>query len=96
MDLDALRARLQAEGKLSLSIRVIPKSQRTQWAGEMADGALKVKLAAVPEKGKANDELIRFLAEEFGLRRTQVEIVAGQTNPHKQIRLTAGTATPRR
>lgn len=88
MDLDVLRARLQAEGKLALSIRVIPKAQRTQWAGEMADGALKVKLAAVPEKGKANDELIRFLAAEFGLRRAQVEIVAGQTNPHKQVRLT--------
>lgn len=88
MDLDALRARLQGEGKLALSIRVIPKSQHTQWAGEMADGALKVKLAAVPEKGKANDELVRFLAAEFGIRRAQVEIVAGQTNPHKQVRLT--------
>ncbi|HEY3444234.1 MAG TPA: DUF167 domain-containing protein [Paludibaculum sp.] len=88
MDLDSLRARLKAEGKLALSIRVIPKSQHTQWAGEMGDGALKVKLAAVPEKGKANDELIRFLAEEFGLRRAQVEIVAGQSNPRKQIRLT--------
>ena len=88
MDIEALRARLRADGKLALSIRVIPKSQRTQWAGEMGDGAFKVKLAAVPEKGKANEELIRFLAEEFGLRRAQVEIVAGQTNPHKQVRLT--------
>ncbi len=88
MDLDALRARLLADGKLVLSVRVIPRSQRTQWAGEMGDGTLKVKLAAVPEKGKANEELIRFLAEELGLRRAQVEIVAGQTNPHKQVRLT--------
>lgn len=88
MNLDSLQARLQSDGKLALSVRVIPKSQRTQWAGEMADGALKVKLAAVAEKGKANEELIRFLAGEFGLRREQVEIVAGQTNPHKQIRLT--------
>ena len=88
MDIEPLRARLQADGKLSLAIRVIPKSQRTLWAGEMADGAFKVKLAAVPEKGKANDELVRFLAAEFGLRRAQVEIVAGETNPHKQVRLT--------
>jgi len=42
----------------------------------------------VLEKGKANDELIRFLADEFGLRRTQVGLVAGQANPHKQVRLT--------
>ncbi|MGC4054342.1 MAG: DUF167 domain-containing protein [Paludibaculum sp.] len=89
MDLDALRSSLIAEGRLALQIRVIPKSPRTQWAGELGDGSLKVKLAAVPEKGKANEELIRFLAAEFGVRRQQVEIVAGATNPHKQVRITA-------
>lgn len=84
-----MRAALQKEGKLALQIRVIPKSPKTQWAGELGDGSLKVKLAAVPEKGKANEELIRFLAAEFGVRRPQVEIVAGATNPHKQVRITA-------
>ncbi len=89
MDLDALRNSLKTGGRLALQIRVIPKSPRTQWAGELGDGSLKVKLAAVPEKGKANEELIRFLAGEFGVRRQQVEIVAGATNPHKQVRITA-------
>ncbi len=88
MDIESLRARLQAEGQLALAIRVIPKCQRTVWAGEMADGVLKVKLAAVPEKGKANEELVRYLAAEFGLRRGQVEIVAGVTGQRKQVRLT--------
>jgi len=88
MELETLRARLQAEGRLALHIRVIPKSPKTDWAGEMADGAWKVKLAAVPEKGKANEELIRFLAQQFGVRRQNVEIVAGATNQHKQVRIT--------
>ncbi len=87
-DLDALRARLKAEGRLALQVRVIPKSPRSEWAGAMEDGAWKVRLAAVPEKGRANEELIRFLAAEFGLRRAQVEIVAGHTNQRKQVRLT--------
>ena len=89
MDLDALKETLKSAGRLALQVRVIPKSPKTQWAGELGDGSLKVKLAAVPEKGKANEELIRFLAGEFGVRRQQVEIVAGATNPHKQVRITA-------
>jgi hypothetical protein len=84
-----LRARLAAEGRVQVEVRVIPKSARTEWAGARADGALKVRLAAVPEKGKANEELIRFLAAELGVRRQQVEIVAGLTSPTKQVRIMA-------
>jgi hypothetical protein len=87
LDLHELRDRLRREGSLGLAVRVIPKSARTEWAGMLADGSWKVKLRAVPEKGRANEELIRFLAEEFGVARTRVEIVAGLTNPHKQIRV---------
>ncbi|MBI5083823.1 MAG: DUF167 domain-containing protein [Acidobacteria bacterium] len=87
MQVDALRSLLHAEGKLALCIRVIPKSSCTAWAGSMADGALKVKLAAVPEKGKANDELVRFLASELGVPQRQVEIVSGATGRLKQVRV---------
>ncbi len=83
MDLTELRARLRAEGKPSLAVKVVPKSRVTEWAGP-----LRVKLAAVPEKGKANDELIRFLAAEFEVPRANVEIVAGATNQRKQVRIT--------
>jgi uncharacterized protein (TIGR00251 family) len=89
---EALRARLAAAGRLQIEVRVIPKSPRTEWAGERADGALKVKLAAAPEKGRANEELIRFLAAELGVRRQQVEIVAGHTSQTKQVRISAGGA----
>ncbi len=36
-------------------VKVIPRSAKTEIAGEMADGTLKVKIAAPPEKGKANE-----------------------------------------
>jgi uncharacterized protein len=87
VDLDPLRSRLLAEGSLALRLRVIPKSGRTEWAGEREDGSWKVRIAAAPEKGHANEELIRFLAEEFRVRRQQIEIVSGATSQNKQVRI---------
>jgi len=86
--MEELKQRLAGEGKLRLSIRVIPKSPKTEWAGQREDGAYKVRLNAVPEKGKANEELIRFLAREFGVGRDQVEVVAGATSQNKMVRIT--------
>ncbi len=89
MDIAPLQQRLKSEGKLTLQIRVIPRSPATAWAGVMADGSVKLKIAAVPEKGKANEELVRFLAREFGVARSQVEIVAGASSHAKLVRITA-------
>ena len=87
MDTVTLRTRLTASGKLSLKIRVIPKSPKTEWAGILEDGTIKVKVAAVPEKGKANDELIRFLAEEAHVPKNNVQVVAGAASQNKLVRL---------
>ncbi|MBV6433142.1 MAG: hypothetical protein IANPNBLG_03313 [Bryobacteraceae bacterium] len=72
---------------LILKIKVIPKSGRTEMAGEMADGALKVRVAAPPEKGKANAELCAFLAKHYGVPRNCVSIMSGETSPLKHIRI---------
>ena len=87
MDLAQFRARLLVEGALSLRIKVIPKSQRTEAVGVMADGALKVKVAAVPEKGKANAELCAFLARAFDVPKGHVSVVAGETSHNKVVRI---------
>ena len=89
-DVEALRARLRAEGKLALQIRVTPKSPQTAWSGMLADGTYKLKIAAAPEKGKANAELVRFLAGEFAVERGAVEIVSGETSRLKQVRIGLG------
>lgn len=47
---------------MTRQVKVIPHSERSEMAGEMADGTLKVKIAAPAEKGKANDALCTFLA----------------------------------
>ena len=49
---------------------------------------LKVRLAAPPVDGAANEELVRFLAKEFGVPQRAIEIVAGLSSRRKTIRLT--------
>jgi hypothetical protein len=87
MDSITLRTRLSASKKLSLKIRVIPKSPKTEWGGVLDDGTIKVKVAAVPERGKANDELVRFLAGEAGVPKENVIVVAGVASQNKLVRL---------
>ena len=85
--MQALRDRLAKEKRLTLAIRVQPKCPRTEWAGQLADGTWKVRLAAVPEQGKANAELIAFLARELDVPRAAVKIVSGETSRLKQVRI---------
>jgi uncharacterized protein (TIGR00251 family) len=70
---------------LTVRVKVIPRSAKTEIVGEMADGTLKIKVAAPPEKGKANEELVRFLAAHYGVDR--VEIVSGHTAALKMVRV---------
>jgi len=65
-------------------VKVVPGSSRTAYCG-LHDGMIKVKLAAPPEKGKANKALIDYLANVLAVRRKAVSIVSGQTSPIKQI-----------
>lgn len=47
--------------------------------------AIKIRLAAPPVDGAANEELVRFLAERLGVPRTAVRIVAGETGRRKRV-----------
>ena len=82
-----LSHKLRAEGRLALRVKVTAKSGRREIAGLLADGTLKVRLQAPPERGRANAELIDLLASEFGVRREQVTLVSGETSPTKHIRI---------
>ena len=82
VDIDSFR---KSPRPLRLSVKVIPKSSRNEIVEVQADGTWRVKVAAVPEKGKANAELCDFLAHEFGIARSRVEVVAGHTSHRKQV-----------
>ena len=68
-------------------VKVIPRSPKNEIAGEMADGTLKVKIAAPPEKGKANDVLCAFLAEYYDVPRSAITIVSGHSAALKLVRV---------
>ena len=72
---------------MELRVKVIPKSSRTELAGILPDGTWKVKVAAAPEKGKANRALCEFIAEKLGVAKTRVRIITGETSHNKRIRI---------
>lgn len=72
---------------MTLRVKAIPRSARSEIAGTLADGTLKVRIAAAPEKGRANAELIDLLARHFGVSASAVEIVSGQTASLKLVRI---------
>lgn len=73
---------------MTLRVKVIPRSAKTEIVGKMADGTLKIRVAAPPEKNKANDELIRFLAAHYGV--DQVKIISGHSSALKMVLLCKG------
>ena len=83
----ALRQALECEGIVTFAVRVHPGVSRTTVKGIMTDGTIKIDVAATPQDGKANSELVCFLAEEFGVPKTHVEIVTGQTARRKTVRI---------
>lgn len=76
-----------------LSLHVQPGAKRSAFAGTYGD-ALKLKLAAPAVDGKANAELVRFLADAFGVPRRNVEIVRGETSRAKVVRVIAPSRIP--
>ena len=76
----------EKDRQLIFRVRVVPRASRSELAGEH-DGALKVRLAAPPSKGAANEELILLLAQLFERPRSSVEIIAGHTSRLKQVRI---------
>ena len=68
----------------TLSVLVIPNASVTEIVG-MHDGALKIRLAAPPVDGKANDELVRYLAKYFDLAPSEIVIAKGLSGKRKRI-----------
>ncbi len=69
---------------VSLEVRVQPGARRNEVVGSHAQ-ALKVRIAAPAVEGRANEELVAFLAKTFGLRRSKVIIRAGSSGRRKRI-----------
>lgn len=67
-----------------LPVRAQPGASRSGIRGEQ-DGALKVGVTQIAEKGKANKALVDVLCKSLKLRRSQIELIGGETSHHKRF-----------
>lgn len=67
-----------------LNVKVVARSSRDQivcWLGD----ALKIKVMAPPEKGRANGAVVELLAAKFGINTDDIEVVSGHSSPSKVV-----------
>lgn len=69
---------------LLLDCHLQPGAKRTEFAGQHGE-RLKIRISAPPVDGKANDALIRFLADAFDVSRQQVSLLSGQSSRQKRL-----------
>lgn len=74
-----------------LTVHAQPNAARTEWVGPYGD-ALKIRVAAPPVEGAANEALIRFLAATCGIPASSIEIRSGSSARRKQILLRGQSA----
>ncbi|WP_461256305.1 DUF167 domain-containing protein [Treponema sp. R80B11-R83G3] len=72
--------------KIRLEIKAIPGASKTELAG-VKDGRLRIRLAAAPEDGKANAELLRFLSKTIDCPKRDLRIVSGEKSRMKVVEL---------
>ncbi len=79
---------------LVLQVRVQPRASRDAIAGVMGD-CLKIRLTAPPVEGRANDCLIAYLAELFGVPKSQVILERGNSSRQKLLRIRTPKKLPK-
>ncbi|MYN02578.1 hypothetical protein GTP41_10750 [Pseudoduganella sp. DS3] len=77
-------------GGVRLAVQIQPNAKKTEVVGVL-DGALKIKLAAQPIEGKANEALVKWLAGALGVARSAVTLTHGQTNKKKLLEIAGVT-----
>lgn len=74
------------DGGIVFTVKVVPGSSRTTVCG-LLDEMIKVKVSAAPEKGKANQCLLDFLAKQLGVKKNAVSIISGKTSAIKIVQV---------
>ncbi|MCA9067812.1 MAG: DUF167 domain-containing protein [Planctomycetaceae bacterium] len=69
---------------LLLPVQAQPRARKNSLSGWHAD-RLKVCVTQAPEKGKANQALLKLLAKSLGLKRSQIQLVSGETSTQKMF-----------
>ena len=78
---------------ITLTLHIQPGAKRSEVAGLHGD-ALKIRLAAPPIEGRANEALLKFIAELFEVPQRQVELLRGAQSRHKTVRVEGSKVEP--
>ena len=73
---------------LTLKIYLQPKASKNEIVGPYRDG-IKVRVTAPPVEGKANEELLRFLAKEWRISLSHIEMIRGHHSREKTLRISS-------
>lgn len=82
---------VEKDSAVIFTIRVVPRASKSEIVGEFGN-ALKVRIASPPVNGAANAELIKLLAKTFGVSKSEVEILSGETSKTKQVKIINSTS----
>lgn len=70
-----------------ICIKIIPNARKNEFVELMSNGVIKIKITAIPEKWKANIELINFLSDKLRLKKDSISIISWLTSQIKKIKL---------
>ena len=79
---------------LILWVRLQPKASADAFVGPYGENEYKITITAPPVDGKANEHLIKFLAKQFALPRSEIRLEAGGSSRSKRVRLKSPTRMP--
>jgi uncharacterized protein (TIGR00251 family) len=84
--------RVAADGRITLTLHIQPGAKKTEFAGRHGD-ALKIRLAAPPVDGKANEALVKFIAATLHLPKSSVMLKSGQTSRRKVLEVSGAESS---
>jgi uncharacterized protein (TIGR00251 family) len=77
-----------------LQIKVLPKSRDVGFVEKMDDDTYKIRLRSAPQKGRANEELIEYLADNLNCNADQIFIISGHTDRRKLVKVPDNSVIP--
>ncbi len=84
---------LYEQGVLTLNLHVQPKASKDEWAGLHGD-RLKLRIKAPPIDGRANQHLLKFIADEFGVSKSACTLISGESGRESALPLTRRVNCP--
>ncbi len=85
--IDIFIQKLRQEKEICLNLKIKAGAKETKFKEILPGNILKINIKSSPQKGKANQELISFLAKEFSVPKNNIKILKGQTNQNKLVKI---------